>query len=142
MKLFNNLNEEQKQELLKYPAYISLLAAFRNDKLDEGEKKSAINCAHSQTLSCDSLLIEFYKEADKVFEYNLEQLDKDLPEEMVTREAVIKKEIVNLEKIVGMLGKAYASTLHQSLEAFKEHISNVHHSVIGDFTLPSLSGIF
>lgn len=39
MKLFNNLNEEQKQELLKYPAYISLLAAFRNDKLDEGEKK-------------------------------------------------------------------------------------------------------
>lgn len=91
------------------------------------KKKSAINCAHSQTLSCDSLLIEFYKEADKVFEYNLEQLDKDLPEEMVTREAAIKKEIVNLEKIVGMLGKAYASTLHQSLEAFKEHISNVHH---------------
>jgi len=142
MKLFKNLNEEQKQALLKYPAYISLLAAFRNDKLDEDEKKSAINCAHIQTLSCDSLLIEFYKEADKVFESNLEQLDKDLPEEIVSRETAIKNEIMNLEKTVEMLGKVYASTLHQSLEIFKEHVSNVHHSVMMDFTLPSLTGIF
>jgi len=46
-----------------------------------------------------------------------------------------QKEIMNIEKIAEISGKVYVSTLHISLEVFKEHISNVHHSMIGDLNL-------
>lgn len=42
---------------------------------------------------------------------------------------------MNIEKIAEISGKVYVSTLHIRLEVFKEHISNVRHSMIGDFNL-------
>lgn len=78
MKPFKNLSEKENIVLLKFPAYISMLAAWANDKLDEAEKNAAIKLSHTATFACDSLLTDFFKEADKVFEKNIEQLDKDL----------------------------------------------------------------
>lgn len=76
---FKKLSIQENVALLKFPAYISLLAANNNYKLDETEKKSAIKFAHIKTFSCDPLLTDFYREADKVFENNIMQLDRDLP---------------------------------------------------------------
>ena len=61
---FINLSVHEKDALLKFPAYISLLAAECDDKLDEEEKKAAIKLSHIKTFSCDPLLAEFYKESD------------------------------------------------------------------------------
>jgi hypothetical protein len=136
MKLFKKLSVQENQALLKFPAYISLLAANSDGKLDETEKKSAIKFAHTKTFSCDPLLTEFYKEADKVFANTIEQLDKDLPKEKDSREAAIKKELLNLEKIVSKLGKDYTLTMHHSMKSFKEHVSKAHHNVLVDFIFP------
>ncbi len=76
MESFQHLSEQENEALLKFPAYISLLAANSDDKLDQAEKKSAIKFSHIKTYSCDPLLTEFYEEADKVFENNIQQLDK------------------------------------------------------------------
>ena len=142
MKPFKNLSVQENEALLKFPAYISMLAANLDDKLDEAEKKSAIKFAHTKTFSCDPLLAIFYKEADKVLENNIEQLDKELPKEKENREAVIKKELLNLEKLVHKLGKKYTSTMHRSMKSFKEHVSKAHHNVLVDFIFPiSISGL-
>ncbi|MBK5271958.1 MAG: hypothetical protein JJE22_13175, partial [Bacteroidia bacterium] len=105
MKPFKELTESENEALLKFPAYISLLAANSDDKLDEAEKKSAIKFSHIKTYSSNPLLAEFYNEADKVFENNIKQLDKDLPLGKEQRDAAIKKELLNLERIVLTLGK-------------------------------------
>lgn len=136
MKSFRNLNEQQQQALLKFPAYISMLAAWANDKLDKKERYAAIKLSHIATFACNPLLAEFYKEADKVFEKNIEQLDKDLPKEKESREAAIKKELLNLEKVLSKLGNEYASAIHHSMKIFNEHVSKAHHSVVSDFILP------
>jgi len=136
MKPLKHLSEQENEALLKFPAYISLLAADSDDKLDEAEKKSAIKFSHIKTYSCDPLLSEFYEEADKVFENNILQLDKDLPIEKRQRDAAIKKELLNLEKVVLTLGKDYTSAMHRSMKSFKEHISKAHHSVFADFIFP------
>ncbi len=136
MKQFNNLLEQEKESLLKFPAYISLLAADSDDKFDKSEKKSAIKFSHIKTFSSDPLLTEFYKEADKVFKRNIEQLDKELPKERKRREAAIKNELSNLEKIVLKLGQDYTSTMHRSMKSFKDHVSQAHHSVLVDFIFP------
>ena len=142
MKPFKTLSVKENKMLLKFPAYISLLAANWNDKLDDIEKESAIKLAHIKTFSGDPLLAEFYKEADKVFEKNIEQLDKDLPKEKENRAVAIKLELSNLEKIVSKLGKKYVSVMRSSMKSFKEHVSKAHNSVLVDFIFPiSIPGL-
>ena len=142
MKPFKNLSAQENAALLKFPAYISLLAAYHDDKLDEAEKKSAIKFAHTKTFSCDPLLAQFYKEAEKVFEKNITQLEKDLPKEINRRDAAIKRELLNLEKIVLKLGKEYTITMHHSMKSFKDHVSKAHNNVLVDFIFPlSIPGL-
>jgi anaerobic ribonucleoside-triphosphate reductase len=142
MKPFKNLTLKENQALFKFPAYISMLAAERDDKLNETEKKAAVKFAHIKTFSCDPFLSDFYKETDKVFEHNIEQLDNNLPKEKESRDAAIRKELSKIEKIVIKLGEKYSSTMHCSMKSFKEHVSKAHHNVLVDFIFPlSITGL-
>ncbi len=136
MKPFKELTESENDALLKFPVYVSLLAANSDNKLDEAEKKSAIKFSHLKTYSCDPLLAEFYERADNVFEKNIQQLDKDLPIEKAAREAALKKELMKLETIVLKLGEEHISVMHRSMKSFKNHVSLAHHSVLMDFIFP------
>ncbi len=131
-----NLTTQEYQALLKFPVYISLLAANSDSNLDEVEKKSAIKFSHIKTYSCDPLLTSFYEEADKVFEKNMLQLDKDLPVKNEERVAAIKRELLDIEKIVVKLGKEYTTIMHRSMKSFKEHVSKAHNNVFMDFLFP------
>lgn len=136
MKSFKDLTELENKELLKFPAIISLLAANSDNKLDAVEKQSAIKFSHIKTYSCDPLLTEFYAEADKIFESNIQQLDKDLPVEKAAREAALKSELLKLETILLKLGPDYVSVMRRSMNSFKEHVSHAHHNVLVDFIFP------
>jgi hypothetical protein len=136
MKPFKKLSIQENEALLRFPVYISILASNNDGILDEAEKKAAIGLAHLKTFSCNPLLKDFYLEAEKVFENNLERLDKELPEEKGTREETIKKELSDLEMILLKLGKKYTSAMHNSMKSFKEHVLKASHSVIVDFILP------
>ena len=115
---------------------MSLLAAANDDCLDETEKKSAIKFSHIKTFSCDPLLAQFYADADKVFEKNIDQLDKTLPVGKLARDAAIKAALAELELIVLKLGKGYVLVMHRSMESFKRHVSEAHHNVFVDFIFP------
>ena len=136
MKQFNTLTKDEKEALLKFPAYISILAANSDGLLDKAEKKEAFKLEHIKTFSADPLLKEFYREADKVFKNNLEMLDKNLAEGRESREATIKYELVKLEKIILKLGEDYTSAMHRSMKSFKDHVSKAHHNVLIDFIFP------
>lgn len=136
MKPFNNLTAKENTALLKFPAYISILAAFSNDELDDAEKKTAIKFAHTKTFSCNPALSDFYNESERVFKDNIEQLDKDLPRDKEHRTTAIKKELLKLDKILLKLGKGYIHIMHHSMNSFKEHVSRAHHNVLVDFVLP------
>ncbi len=136
MNQIKNISEKKNEALLKFPVYISLLAANSDSKLDEAEKKSAIKFSHIKTYSCDPLLTSFYEEADKDFEKNIQQIDKDLPSGKEERDAAIKKELFDLEKILLKLGKEYSTVMHKSMKSFKEHVSKANHNVFIDFIFP------
>ena len=136
MKQFNKLTKDEREALLKFPAYITLLAANGDGLLDKAEKKEALKLEHIKTFSADPLLTEFYREADKVFKNNLETLDKNLPEGTESREATIKYELMKLEKIILKLGDDYASVMQHSMKSFKDHVSKAHHNVLVDFIFP------
>lgn len=77
MEPFKNLSVQQNEALLKFPAYISLPTANNDGRLDEAEKKAAIKIAYIKTFSGDPILAAFFREADKVFENNIGQLDNE-----------------------------------------------------------------
>ncbi|MEP7109770.1 MAG: hypothetical protein ABI760_17370 [Ferruginibacter sp.] len=136
MNPIESISPKENEALLKFPVYVSLLAAISDNKLDEAAKKSAIKFSHIKTYSCDPLLTSFYEEADKVFEKNMLQLDKDLPVKNEDRVAAIKRALLDLEKIVLKFGKEYATVMHLSMKSFKEHVSKTHHNVFVDFIFP------
>ena len=136
MKNLDSLTSSEKETLLKFPAYISLLAANWNGELNDYEREEAISFSHIKTFSSDPMLSNFYKEADKVLKNNLAQLDKDLPKEKEGRDDAIKSELAKLDGILKRLGRDYASTMHTSMKSFKEHVSEAHHSILESFIFP------
>ncbi len=136
MNPIENISMKENEALLKFPVYITLLAANSDSKLDDTEKKSAIKFSHIKTYSCDPLLAGFYEAADKVFERNMVQLDHDLPVENDKRISAIKMHLADLEKIVSKLGKVYSEVMHRSMKSFKDHVSKAHHNVFVDFIFP------
>ena len=142
MRNLNILSESDRGILLKFPAYISLLAAEKDNSLDKTERKAAIQFCHIKTYSCDPLLSEFYKEAEKVFEKNITTLDKQLPKNKAEREKKLKNDLVKIETILLKLDPEYASVMHRSMESFKNHVSRAHRNVLEYFIFPlPLKGI-
>jgi hypothetical protein len=136
LKSFKKLSIIENKKLLKFPAYITLLAANSDGRLDKEEKKTAVKFSHIKTFSSDPLLADFYAMADKNFEKNIEELDHDLPRGRDKREKAIKIELAELDKIVAKLGEEYVSVMHRSMKSFKEHVSKAHHNVLVDFIFP------
>lgn len=130
------ITNKEYELLLKFPAYISLLAANTDGVLDKDEKFSANELAHIKTFSCDPLLQDFYKEVGRSFEHTLENLDKSLPFGKESRATTIKVELLSIENIILKLGNEYTAIMHKSMKEFKDHVSNAHHNVLIDFLFP------
>jgi len=141
MKQYRDLTVLQKNSLLRFPAYMSLLGAS-DGKIDQEERKVAVKLAHTKAFACNSVLKEFCKESWDVFEANLVQLETLLPVEKGNRDEVIRKEIAKIEAILRKLEPEYAEVMRLSMKTFKDHVARAHHSVIEDFVLPiSIPGL-
>jgi len=136
MESFNNLEKNEREMLIKFPVYISLLAINNDEGLDAMGKKSAIKFSNIKTYSCDPLLQDFYKEVDRVFEKNITELDNQLPKDRNEREHAIKSELRKLEKILMKMGDEYILTMHLSMKSFKDHVSKAHRNVLEYFIFP------
>lgn len=108
MNPFKNLSVKENEALLKFPAYVTLLATNSDSKMNEAEIQKAVSFAHSKALSRHPLLTEFYLETDKVFNNILKQIERKLPTEKDLRIAIINKRLTQLERIVLKLEKAYS----------------------------------
>ncbi len=139
---FDDLAAKEKDALLRFPVYIVLLAANNDGNLDNDEKKAAIKFSHIKTFTADPILIDFYKEADKVFEQTIQQLDDELSKVKAVREAALIIELTKLEKILQKLDKNYVKIMHHSMNSFKDHVSKAHHNILIDFMFPfSIKGL-
>lgn len=130
------LSDQEYDLLLKFPAYISLLAANTDGVLDKDEEFSANELAHVKSFSCNLILEGFYEEVNLNFQTTLDELNKSLPMGKVGRAAAIKTELVNIENIMLKLDDEYTSIMHKSMKSFKDHVSNAHHNVLVDFVFP------
>jgi len=137
--LYKDLSENERNMLLEFPAYVSLLAANADGHMSDKEKQKAGSYTHMKTYSCDPLLTPFYKDADKVFMENIDKLDALLPKTKKEREEAIKASLEELEPLLNKLGKDYAWTMHQSMKSYAQHVSKVHGNVLVSFLIPFIN---
>jgi hypothetical protein len=133
---FEKLSKADQTDFLKFPAYVSLLAANQDGITDRQEMNIAINFDHMKTYTCNPMLAGFYEKADSVFKDNLVELDNELPKGKEDRDTAIMAKLGVLEKLLLKFDKVYAATMHQSMKSFKEHVSASHQSFLESFIFP------
>jgi hypothetical protein len=136
MNTLANLSDTEQHEFLKFPVYVSLLAANEYGATDDIDQKTAIEFDHTKTYTCNPMLSEFYEKADLVFQKNFTDLDKELPKGKLARATAIKAELTRLETLLLKFDKEYAIVMHQSMKSFKNHISTAHWNVLDGFLFP------
>lgn len=133
---FKNLSKREYELLLKFPAYVSLLAANADGKFDDSEKLSAVELAHIKSYSCDPQLEDFFKEVDANFEKTLQELNNSLPQDKSERDAAIIAQLQKIERFMPKLEAETIDLVHKSMNSFKDHISLAHHNALIDFLFP------
>ncbi|HVS96658.1 MAG TPA: hypothetical protein VHE54_09220 [Puia sp.] len=136
MPVFKDLNQPEREQLLRFPVYLSLLAASKDCRLDGAEMHTAIKLTHIKTFSCDPVLADYYAEVDSNFEAVATKISNQLPADRDAREFAIKRELDKLEAILRKLDKRYAAILHESLRSYKDHVSRAHRNVLEYFLFP------
>lgn len=131
-----HLTGNEVASLLKFPAYMSLLAANADGKMDETEKKSAIKLTHIKTFHSDPKLAAFYAAVSKTFEQDIETLNKQLPAERHVRQEVIETKLKELADILAKLNPDYQEAMVRSMHAYKDHVSHAHYNVLESFVMP------
>ena len=134
--VFEDLSQQEKKQLIRFPVYVSLLAASKDCCLDRQEKNIAIKLTHIKTFSSDPVLIDYYAAVDQDFEKAVAEISEQLPREKDARELVIRKELRKLEGILKKLDEDYAAIMHHSLRSYKDQVSRAHRNILEYFLFP------
>lgn len=133
---FKNLTVPDYDLLMKFPAYISLLAANTDGSMDVEEQQEAIAFTHMKTYTSDAVLADFYNEVDANFKATLRILISILPKGKAQRDDFVKEQLSLIEAIVLKLDPDNVKIIHHSMQTYKEHVSQAHHTILSDFLLP------
>jgi len=131
-----HLTDGEVASLLKFPAYMSLLAANADGKMDEKEKKAAIKFTHIKTFHSDPKLATYYAAVGQTFEQDIEALDNQLPAERHARQKDIEAELKKLTNILAKLSPDFQQAMVRSMYAYKDHVSHAHYNVLESFVMP------
>ncbi len=136
MKHYSDLSESEKEQLLKLPAYMSLLTSTAEKGIDKEEKNTAVKITHVKAYSSDPILINFFKEAESIFEKTITDLDTALPHNREDRKLAVQKELNKLERLLSKLDPEFVSALRRSIRSYDYYISKAHQNVMEYFIFP------
>ena len=136
LRVFHDLSGQEQKQLIRFPVYLSLLAASNDYRLDRKEKNTVVKLTHIKTFACDPVLAEYYAAVDNDFETAVADISEQLPKEGVEREWAIKRELYKLGLILKKLDKDYAANLTDSLRSYKDQVSRAHRNILEYFIFP------
>jgi hypothetical protein len=133
---FEELSAEEREILYKAPVLVSVLASCSGDAVNDLQKADAIALAHLKTYTADPLLLDYYKEVERVFKQQFESTVKKYTPFGDLQRAALKQEMSKTNRVIGKLDKKFAYRLHRSLEKYGTHVKRADHSIFEDFLFP------
>ncbi|HEV8514203.1 MAG TPA: hypothetical protein VGQ59_13065 [Cyclobacteriaceae bacterium] len=130
---FNLLSKNEIALLLKAPAIVSFLAAIGTGEINQWRKVETIKLAHLKTFTACSLLVPYYKEAERVFDRNYEMITrKYIPFDTLSRTG-LQTEMDAVNRIIEKLDRKLADELRASLMNYTEHVKTVYRNSFINF---------
>lgn len=133
---FKDLTSREQELLIRFPVYLSLMAAREDHKLDNKERKTVIKLTHIKKFACDPRLADYYAAVDKDFESSVTEISADLPKAEPQRELAIKRELNHLRLILRKLDEDYAASLYSSLRSYTSQVHRAHRHILEYFLFP------
>jgi len=121
--MFNEVNEAEYQGLKDAVAWITILIAGADGKIDTDELDWATKLSNIRSYSYSEELKEFYASVGQQFEDDIKKLIDELPQETANRTEVLTQKLSSLNPILLKMENSVAYKLYESYISFAEHVA-------------------
>ena len=128
---FENLRPDEIEIMLNAPIYVSILIAGADGKIDNKERKEAIDVARSKQSRAREQLVEYYKLVGDSFEDKFNEFIDKLPEDIKDRNADIEHELRKLNFILPKIDRPFAIKFYASLKDLAKKIAEASGGILG-----------
>ncbi len=129
------LSKEELTQLEDAFAYITILIAGADGKIDEKEITWAEKIAHIRTYAGDERLKAFHEEVDQKLHSRIEKLISELPEDVSSRSSIISEKLAPLNSVLSSLDPYIGAYLYRGYLSFAERIAKSSGGFLSFFTI-------
>ncbi len=123
IKDFENLSSEEYQKLRQSVAWVAVLIAGADGKIDSDEISWASKIAKIRAYANPDVLHEFYQDVGTDFDQYLKEIIENSPSDTHTRTTIASDKIAELNPILAKLTPYIAYTMYRSLQTFALHVA-------------------
>ena len=116
-------------------AYITVLIAGADGKIDPDELSWAEKITQIRTFAGDERLKDFHVEVNSSISDRIKQLIAELPSDPKTRSAVISEKLSTLNPVLASLDPSLGSYLYKGYVSFAERIAKASGGFLSFFTI-------
>ncbi|MEO6132961.1 MAG: hypothetical protein ABIQ02_14025 [Saprospiraceae bacterium] len=129
------LSNEELTQLEDAFAYITILIAGADGKVDQKEISWAEKLAHIRTYAGDERLKAFHEEVDRNLHSRIETLLTELPSDVRQRSTVISEKLSQLNYILGSLDPYIGAYLYKGYVSFAERTAKSSGGFLSFFSI-------
>lgn len=128
---FQNLTEEEQELMYKVPVMVSILIAGADNEIDRNEIRKATDLSKIKQKSAREELMEYYREVGQDFEDKMKILIQQYPSNATERNALIMKELEQINKILPKLNRKFAIEFYASIKDIAKKVAEASGGVLG-----------
>lgn len=129
------LSPEEITQLKDAYAYITVLIAGADGKIDPNELSWAEKITQIRTFAGDERLKDFHVEVNEMVGNRIKQLIAELPNDVTSRNAIISEKLSHLNPILASLDPSLGYYLHKGYVSFADRIAKSSGGFLSFFTI-------
>jgi hypothetical protein len=128
---FRNLNESEINLMLNAPALVTLLIAGAEGKIDDKETDWGAKVAHFRAEDKNSIMQNYYKEVDSIFNDSLSTFMSNFPDDVQERTDKINSELIKINNILPKLDKNFAAEFYKGILSLSKQVAKADGGIWG-----------
>ncbi len=129
------LTPEEHYQLKDAYAYITVLIAGADGKIDPEELSWAEKITQIRTFAGDKRLKDFHTDVNAGISERIKELIAQLPSDVASRSAIISEKLTSLNPVLAGLDPSLGSYLYKGYKSFAERIAKASGGILSFFTI-------
>ncbi len=132
---YTELDASQQKTLKDSIAWITVLIAGADGKIEEKELAWAEKVTQIRTYAAPEDILPFFQDVGKDFSDVLKCVIEESPEDTSARNQELTEKLSQLNDIMPLFEKSYGYALYKSLTSFAQHVAKSAGGVLGFFSI-------